>query len=378
MKIPPSLLVSVLMSAAAALPACGGGVSVSDEGSVATGGSSVALAFADTGGAGVAIAIEPDVVVASGKRGEVDLLTRVDYYSWRLYASYFSGGETVQVAGGRVAGAGAVFVRNSNGEVALMPTQAGTSHRLGFPVSIFHFIRNMVPTDSSPPAAGFAVGDLDGDGSVEAVMAAPGLGLVVLPGLAAAADPKVSAEHPPTINGFKLAAGASPSEVAIADLDGDGRADVAAIDAKEPALRTYLTKSQAPLDIVAAATIALPGVAASLRATGCAARPLVVALADGRLFAVAKSGKLEPILDEMAPVAHLASSGDALAVDSSRTPGLSLFDACGGGGALLGLPVAVGAVAMTPANAASFRELAVLQPDGATVSLYQARNADGH
>src|SRR5438874_10241449 len=234
---------------AAAVPACGGGVSISPEGSVTTGGSSVAVAFADLSGAGVTPALEPDVVVASGKRGEVDVVVRQDLTSWRVFGNFFSGGETVQVAGGRVAGAGAVFVRNGNGEIALMPTEPGASHRLRFPVSIYHFIRNNVPTDSSPPATGLAVGDLDGDGSVEAVVAAPGLGLVVLPGLAAAADPKVSAEHPPTINGFKLAAGPSPIEVVIADVDGDGRADLAALDAQTPTLRTYVTHSQTPLNL---------------------------------------------------------------------------------------------------------------------------------
>ena len=365
----PSLLVSVLMSAVA-VPACGGGVSVSSEGSLTTGGSSVNLAFADLSGSGVQPALEPDVVVASGKRGEVDVLVRQDLTSWRVFGNFFSGGETVQVAGGRVADAGAVFVLNTNGEVALMPTQAGTSHRLGFPVSIYHFIRNMVPTDSSPPATGLAVGDLDGDGSVEAVVAAPGLGLVVLPGLAAAADPKVSPERPPTMNGFKLAAGAAPREVVVTDLDGDGRADVAALDGNTPTLRTYLTQSQKPLDIQPAATITLPAIGESLRATGCAATPLVVTLADGHVVTVSRAGKVEPILGEMVPVHHIASAGDALAVDSAR--GLSLVDACADGGALLGVdPIA--AVALTPITAAKTRELAVLQPDANTVSFYQLR-----
>jgi len=368
-RISPSVLVSVLMSAAA-VPACGGGVSVSNEGSVATGGSSVGLAFADLNGAGVGVAVEPDVVVASGKRGEVDVLVRQDLVSWRLFANFFSGGETVQVAGGRVAGAGAVFVRNQDGEVALMPTEAGASHRLGFPVSIYHFVRSGAPTDASPPATGLAIGDLDGDGSAEAVVTAPGLGLVVLPGLAAAADPKVSPEHPPTINGFKLAAGPAPIEAVIADVDGDGRADLAVLDAQTPTLRTYVTQSQLPLDIQPDKTLTLPAIGVALRATGCAATPLVVTLADGRLVALTRTGQIEPILDEMVPVHHVASSGDALAVDGDR--GLSLFDACAAAGSLLGVdPVA--AVALTPANSAKTRELAVLQPDGNAVSLYQVR-----
>jgi hypothetical protein len=164
----------------------------------------------------------------------------------------------------------------------------------------------------------------------------------------------------------------------IADVDGDGRPDLAALDAQTPTLRTYVTQSQLPLNIQPAQTLTLPAIGVALRATGCAATPLVVTLADGRLVAFTRDGKIEPILDEMVPVHHLASSGDALAVDSAHTPGLSLFDSCGGGGALLGLPVSIGAVAITPANAAAAREIAVLQPDGNTVSLYQARNANGH
>jgi hypothetical protein len=263
-----------------------------------------------------------------------------------------------------------VFVRNADGEVALMPTQPGTSHRLGFPVSIYHFVKSGMATDASPPATGLAIGDLDGDGSADAVIAAPGLGLVVLPKLAAAADPSVNPERPPTINGYKLVAGPAPSEVVITDVDGDGRADVAALDAQTPTLRTYTTVMQLPLAIQPALTVTLPAIGTSLRATGCAARPLVVELADGKLVAITSAGQLEPILDEMAPVRHVAASGDALAVDSAR--GLSLVDACADSGALLGVdPIA--AVALTPANAAHARELAVLQPDGNTVSLYQVR-----
>jgi len=365
----PSLLVLVFLSAAA-VPACGGGVSVSSEGSVATGGSSVGLAFANLDGAGVTPTVEPDVVVASGKRGEVDVLTRGDGNAWRVFGNFFSGGETLQVAGARVGGGAAVFVRNADGEVALMPAQPGASHRLGFPVSIYHFVRSNMPTDASPPATGLAVGDLDGDGSAEAVIAAPGLGLVVLPNLAAAADPSVNPERPPTINGYKLAAGPAPSDVVITDVDGDGRPDVAALDAQTPTLRTFATVTQLPLAIQPALTVTLPAIGTSLRATGCAARPLVVALTDGKLVAITRAGQIEPILDEMTPVRHLAASGDALAVDSAR--GLSLVDSCADGGPLLGVdPVA--AVALTPADATRARELAVLQPDGNTVSLYQVR-----
>src|SRR5439155_27103816 len=112
----------------------------------------------------------------------------------------------------------------------------------------------------------------------------------------------------------------------------------------------YVTHSQTPLNIQPDQTLTLPAVGVALRATGCAATPLLVTLADGRLVALTRAGKIEPILDKMVPVRHVAASGDALAVDSEHTPGLSLFDSCAGGGALLGLPVSVAAVAITPAN----------------------------
>jgi hypothetical protein len=168
--------------------------------------------------------------------------------------------------------------------------------------------------------------------------------------------------------------------VIAVDLDGDGRLDVAALDGQAARLDLYRTVAQSPLDIQPAGTVALPAVGTALSATGCAQAPLVVTLADGHVVAVSKDGKLTPIVDSLAPVRHLASSGDALAVDSDHVPGLSLFDACGSGsGALLGLTAAsVAAVAMTPAATKSGeREIVVLEKDGDTIDLFLARDPRG-
>ena len=245
----------------------------------------------------------------------------------------------MQVAGGRVANAGALFVRNTDGEVALMPTKPARRTALAFRFRSSTSSATWCRPTRRRPRPGSPIGDLDGDGSVEAVVAAPGLGLVVLPGLAAAADPKISPEHPPTINGFKLATGAQPREVVVTDVDGDGRADVAALDGDTPTLRTFLTHSQKPLDIQPAKTVTLPALRASLRATGCAATPLIVTLADGRIFTVSRAGKVEPILDAMVPVASPRLVGRRARGRQPAPPGLSLFDSCADGGALLGLSI---------------------------------------
>ena len=372
----PSLLVLAVVSAAAVASGCGGGVSVLDEGSVDTGGGSVALSFADVTGAGSAL-VTDDVIVASPMRGEVDVLVRKDASAWRLYGSFYGGGATQQVLGGHIGGGGAVLARNQDGSVALLAAEPGTQHRLSFPVQIYHRLRNQMSIDGTPPAVSLAVADLDGDGDADALVSAPGLGVVVLPKLAVAAAPGVNPEKPPTINGYKLSAGASPSLVTAVDLDGDHRLDVAALDAQSPSLRTYHTVSQQPLDIQPVATLALPAIGVALHATGCPSAPLVVTLADGRLVALTDRGTIEPLVTELTPVHHVAASGDALALDSDRTPGMALFDACGGGGALLGLPLpSIEAVAMTAASpVGAERELAVLEHDGRTVQLFHARNA---
>lgn len=372
----PSLRVLVLLSAAAAI-GCSGGVSVSSEGSVATGGGSVALAVADVSGAGAAAAPTRDVLVASPARGEVDVLVRKDAASWRLYGSFYGGGETVAVTAGRVGGGAAVVARNRDGSIALLAAEAGAQHRLAFfPVQIYHRVRNGKPIDNTPPASWVAVADLDGDGDVDALVAAPGLGIVVLPKLAAVLAPGVNPENPPPVNGYKLAAGAAPAQVAAVDLDGDGRPDVAALDGQTARLDLYRTVSQSPLDLRPAGTVTLPALGAALAATGCARAPLLVTLVDGRVVALGRDGQLLPVVDKLVPVRHVAASGDGLAVDSEPVPGFSLFDACGGGsGALLGLGAAsVAGVVMTPLSAAREREIVVLEKDGNTVDLFLARD----
>ena len=101
----------------------------------------------------------------------------------------------------------------------------------------------------------------------------------------------------------------------------------------------------------------------------------MVTLADGRIVAVSRTGKVEPDpRRDLAPVTHVASSGDALAVDSRARPVAVRRLRRSGAGSACRSASPRGDDARP--NAGATRELAVLQPDGATVSLFIARNAN--
>lgn len=344
--------------AALLAPACGGS-GILPQGSVATGGGASALAFADVGPAVPGVTAPPDVLVASPKRGELDVLAENADGSWREVGSFYAGGAPQELAVGHVGGRGAVAVRDQGGSVALLAADPGMPHRLTFPVQIYRRVRNGRPVDDSPPSTAIALADFDGDGSDELVAATPN-GVLVIVGLDrfAGANP----EHPPPANGFRLDAGPSPGAVAAVDVDGDGRLDLLALDASHPIVRLYHHGAGGAGDFDPARAIDLPSPGVAVVASGCAGAPARVLLDGGQLVALGRDGRVVPWLNAGARVASLLATRDALAV--ARAQGLTVYDACARFSFGLDLPSHAG-LAMTR------EKLALLGSDGATVSLYR-------
>ena len=329
-RLSPSLLVSVLMSAAA-VPACSGGVSVSSEGSVATGGSSVGVAFADVAAAASAVAAEPDVVVASGKRGEVDVLTREDATSWRVFgnlllrrrngagrgrprrrrrhrhrAQHRRRGRAHADAGGHVASP-----RLPGINLSLRPQQARPPIR-----------RRRRPASRSAISTATA--------RAKRSSRRPGLGIVVLPAALAAA-PTVNPEHPPTINGFKLAAGPAPSRGRGHRRRRRRPRRRRRARRRRPTLAHARDDAQLPLDIQPSLNADATGdgrVAARDRLRGA---PLVVTLVDGSLVAVTRTGRSSRSSTRWRRC--ITSPLPATRSSSTAVHGLSLFDSCATSGA---------------------------------------------
>jgi hypothetical protein len=222
-------------------------------------------------------------------------------------------------------------------------------------------VRNGQPVDDSPPSSGIALADLDGDGSDELIASTPD-GVLIVVGLAdvAMANP----EHPPPANGFRLDAGPQPGAVAAADVDGDGRLDVIALDQAEAVARVYHHRGAGAGDFDAAQTIALPSTGAQVVASGCAEAPARVRLDGGAVVALTAAGRATPWLDGTQPIAELAAAPDALAAGARDQ--LTLFDAC----AQSSLQVSLGGAALALARSSDAERLAVLAPDGTSVTLY--------
>ncbi|MFI5289759.1 MAG: FG-GAP repeat domain-containing protein [Polyangia bacterium] len=340
---------------------CGGG-GLEAQGTVQTGGGSQSLVFAALGQKGA----PPDVAAISAARGVVEVMTE-DGGPWSMVGSFFAGGNADQIVSGQIDGQGAVAVKDQNGTVTVLDSVAAMPHRLGDPIQIYRRVRNGQPLDDTPPAHRIALGDLDGDGSDE-LLASSALGLVVVVDLKTllAANP----EHPLPGDGFRYDAGPEPGALTAVDLDGDGRLDVALLDAKEPAAYLYFNHG-GPAHLDAPVEVDLPSVGVAVAATGCASAPAAVVLADGHLALLSSDGKVKAAAAAVTDAKQLASSRQALAVTSDSAAGVALLDSCAHFGARIKLPGASALdVALTASGAIGRNELAVLGGDGQTVSLF--------
>lgn len=346
-----------------AVAGCSSVGSATSQGSVATEGSSVALTFVT----GLGETGLPDIATVSHDRGTVDLVTHDR--SWQVFGSFYAGGVAVDVTSGHLGKKGMVAVLDTDGSVALLFATDGMPHRLNFPIIAYRRVRNGQPVDSTPPARGMALADLDGDGNDELVVGSD-LGVAIVDNLAmfVTANP----ERPPPGNGFRYDAGRVPGAVAAFDFDGDGKNDVLAADQSEATLRIY-HNAGGPDKLAAPATVDLPAPGQAIAATGCPEAPAVVLLADGRLVRISKNGKAATTASELTPITRAAAGAGQVAVGSkAAASGIALYYACADSSQLV--RTAAGdqiGVAITRGATDGHQELATLGGDGKTVSVYE-------
>jgi hypothetical protein len=298
------------------------------------------VAVIDLGGDG------PDVAVADRARGVVDFYARGDGDRWQLEVSAFPGGNPVEIAAAQLVGRGAVIARMDDGLLTVLASGAADPRRIDIGVRVAQR-QNL---------SAFAVGDRDGDGSDELVIAERER-VVVIGGIAAAvgADP----EQPPSYTQQTLKPELPVASVAVADIDGDGRAEVLALSADEPLLRIYPGAEDGEL-----VDVALPSVAARLVSARCGDQVAIVVAEDGVASAIAAYGTLSDFA--AGPVQAIASSGDALAVAAGSD--IAVLDACGErvASAWDGATWRQFAIAAAPAG---MQRLAVISADGTTLDI---------
>lgn len=356
----------ILLAILVAGVGCSASGRISPQGTVTTGGSSNDLVFAP-----LVKGAPPDLVVASASRGLVDVYTPDGSGGWMDVGSFFAGGKVEQVGTGSVGGVTVVAGLWDSGTVVLLPANDTAAHQLKDPYQVFRRFRNGMPVDQTPPAAGMALGDLDGDGSDELIVGASG-GLYLIPGTEMQKVLQALPEKPPPANGYNFPAGPQPGATAAVDVDGDGRLDAVVIDQKEPTARIYANKG-GPSMLASPAVVQLPSVGKKLIVTGCKDEPFAVLLSDGTLLGVGRDGKTQPLAADLKAINTAGSTRDSVAMTFGKQTQVALYDACGstGSGVFPNLtPLDVTALAIAPSNQPRQQALALLGSDAKTVALY--------
>jgi hypothetical protein len=340
---------------------------ITPQGSIETGGNTIGLGFAQ-----LVKGAKPDLAAISNTRGVVEVYS-YDNTAWSEIGSFFAGGRAIDIATGQEGTAGVVAVRWDEGTVALLPADPVNPHRLLDPYQVYRRVRNGAPLDATPPANGFALGDLDKDGFDEVVVGATGLGLAIVPGTAIQQVLAANPEKPPPANGAAYAAGPQPGAVGLVDMDNDGLLDIVLLDQQEAVARVYgnaggYNKIKAP------AQVKLPNVGVKVVVTGCQAFPVAVLLADGTLATISRDGQAQTVAADLKPIKTIASTWTSVVVTWGDKSSLAIFDACAteSSGVFPNIPAEhVANLAIGALGTPGLEEMALLDADGKTVTLYQ-------
>ncbi len=287
-------------------------------------------------------------------RGQIDVFTP----RAREIGSFTSGSASPRdVLVASVGGRPALLVRGEEREVSLITNDLVDPHRLRRPNPIY----------GGDNVAAIAVGDLDGDGMDELVVADGGR-VRYVNGLEQALF--VDPEHVPDLDVSDLPNGAEVSAMAVADITGDGQPDVVGALRSQTAARVWDAPGYDRSNESRTFDLDLGGTALELVATRCDGGAVFARLEDGHVVRV--HGALATDATEELPVMpnaiRLVTSSDALAIVHDDGT-VEILDACGREGGAVDTGSAILDLAITR-RLPGGRRMAVLRDDGQTIALY--------
>jgi hypothetical protein len=323
---------------------------------IETPGGSTALAFAALGGAGRPADL---LALAPGRLGiDIFVPSETDAGSWSFFGAAYVGPEEPQaIAVGAVAGRAIVAARIGARRVSVLAAVPDQPHKLRAPVRAAH----------ADEVVAHALGDLDGDGSDELVMAT-GKGIRIVGDLVKTldADPEGSVTLSHAWLDQHFVAGA----LAVIDFDGDGENDVVALE--HDAARARLYRRCAPCERgYEPADVALPAPARSLVTTHCPGFEVAAALASGGVVSIDATG-VAPLAPSPDGIDQVAGASTALGVARASSGAIDLLRGCGahatrlepGLGAVRSLSLGEGG-AVVAALGEDGRRIALLVPEPA-------------
>jgi hypothetical protein len=294
------------------------------------------------------------IVVGSRIRGQLDV------FSPRAIeiGSFLSGQEgAIDLELGNVGGRPVIFVNGGGSEISMITNDLIDPQRLRRPNRIF---------DTDRTIHAMAAGDLDLDGMDELVVArGDGLRMANRLEIALFADP----EHVPDLDRNDLPNGFRASDVAVVELNGNAAPEVIALREDGAEARIWDSPGFDRESGPDTDDVPLGARGLELATTRCEeGSNTFVLLENGEVVGLTMDG-VEPL--PIAPDAvDIVSSNDAFMViygDGSAT----LHDACGGGGAEIGVDLTSAVDLHLSRRLLDGRRLAVVRDDGQSVELYR-------